>query len=117
MRRRTLIGVLVLAIMTLGLPASATVHEIVGAACNGKDFIDPPGLGSFGFAGQSTNSPDALAPLGSFARPVLITGAVDGDLLTTGHPAGKFKPNKFAPTLTTGDLDHKSSDNCKAFNP
>ena len=117
MRRRTLIGVLVLAIMTLGLPASATVHEIVGAACNGKEFIDPPGLGSFGTAGQSTNSPDALAPFGSFARPVFINGAVDGDLLTTNFPAGKFKSGKDARGLIVDDLDHASSDHCKFFNP
>ena len=120
MRRRTLIGVLVLAIMTLGLPATATIHEIVGAACNGGDPIDPAPLGfsTVGTAGLSGNSPDALAPWGTTLRPLIAADAVDTDtFLTTDSPALKFGEGLFAPTLTLGDLAHPSSDHCKNLNP
>ncbi len=120
MKRRALIGVVVLAVMVMALPASATVHETAGAACNGKDFLDPAGLGNFGFAGQSGNSPAALAPFGNFARPVIANGVVDAGgfpPVTTGAPASKFKPGLNALTLDTDDLDHASSDHCKNLNP
>ena len=120
MRRRTPIGVLVLAIMTLGLPATATIHEIVGAACNGKAPIDPAPIGfdTFGTAGQSGNSPDALAPFGTTFRPLVATDSVDFDTgLTTDSKALKFGEGLFAPTLTLADLDHPSSDHCKNLNP
>ena len=125
MRRRSLIGVvLVLALMTVGLPASATIHEIVGAACNGKDFIDPEPLafdmdGEIGLSGKIAPAGHPLEEFGTTARPVVATGAVafGAPPLTTDIPAAKFKPGSDASALTTADLDHPSSDNCNNLQP
>jgi hypothetical protein len=120
MRRLTLVGVLVVAIMAVGLPANATIHETVGSACNGEGFLDPAPLGfaTFGTAGNSTNSPDALAPFGTTARPVIANGVVDTTtFLTTDSPASKFPVGSDATALTLNDLDHPSSDHCFNLQP
>ena len=124
MKRRSIIGVLVLALMALGLPASATIHEIVGAACNGKDFIDPAPLAfvNLGIIGQSGKAAPAGHPLegfGTTARPLVVTGAVDftGPPETTDVPPAKFAPGSNAADLKVEDLKHPSSDNCFNLRP
>ena len=123
MRRRSLIGVvLVLALMTVGLPASATIHEIVGAACNGKDFIDPAPLAfdmdeEIGLSGKIAPPGHPLEGLGTTARPVVRTGAVNFmTLKTTDIPAAKFKLGSDATNLMTSDLKTKFT-NCKNLRP
>lgn len=125
MRRRSIIGVLVLALMALGLPASATIHETVAAACNGKGFLDPAPLtfSNFGFIGQSGKAAPAdhpLFPTGTVARPVIANGVVDFDtLMTTDKKASKFPVGTDVtdPDLSVDDLDHRSSDNCFNLRP
>ena len=66
---------------TLGLvfvqaaPASATVHEIVGQWCSGQDELAPPGISG----GSKANN---------FAKPLIASGFVTGDLVPFTGDAG-----------------------------
>lgn len=74
---RTLIAVAA----TVGLvfvqaaPASATVHEIVGQWCSGQDELAPPGISG----GSNADN---------FARPLIASGFVTGDLVPFTGDAG-----------------------------
>lgn len=56
-------------------PASATVHEIVGQWCSGHDPLEPPGL----TGGSNANN---------FARPLIASGFITGDLVPFNGDAG-----------------------------
>lgn len=43
MRRKALVAVLAAALMVVALPATAAVHEITAAECNGRGGVDAPG--------------------------------------------------------------------------
>jgi hypothetical protein len=113
--RRRITVTAALAVVTLGSlsgPAAATVHEITASYCSGGGVgnfdglaVDPPGLGTFGTK--------------SFARPVLASGAVDGDTFkTTDRPQVKVQQGLFAPTLVldADTIDH-ASERCAAMRP
>jgi hypothetical protein len=51
------------------VPASATVHEIVGQWCSGRDPLGPPGISG----GSNANN---------FAKPLDASGFVTGNLVT-----------------------------------
>ena len=112
--RRLLIVLGALALlMVIALPASATVHEQVGAACGGQKNLAPPGISG----GSNANA-------GNFAKPVMANGVVEvtspGNIQITNHPAAKYPEGTIV--LLNGvpqalpDLDHPA-DHCKALNP
>lgn len=56
-------------------PASATVHEIVGQWCSGQDELAPPGI----TGGSKADN---------FAKPLIASGFVTGDLVPFTGSAG-----------------------------
>jgi hypothetical protein len=72
--KRIVTRVLIVLAATLGIvfaqvvPASATVHEIVGQWCSGQDPLNPPGISG---GSQADN----------FAKPLDASGFVTGDLI------------------------------------
>jgi hypothetical protein len=74
---------LVVVAATLGIvfaqvvPASATVHEIVGQWCSGQDPLGPPGI-----------SGGSNAKANNFAKPLDASGFVTGDLVPFVGPEG-----------------------------
>lgn len=102
--------------LTGGTTAEAVIDEQVGAACNGKDPLSPPGI-----SGRSRAD--------NFAQPVISTGAVVisfvpppfnvtiGDSPAAKYPAGTQIVVAGVDQDLTGLLDHPSSDHCKALNP
>jgi hypothetical protein len=107
MRRLTLATALAaMALMTLALPASATVHEITGMFCAGEHGNHFPA----GLSGGSSAD--------NFARPLVATGFVEsvepfagdgvngpGVLITFDfdHPASKLAPHPSLDTFFVGD--------------
>ena len=71
----------IVAAATVGLvfaqaaPASATVHEIVGQWCSGQDELAPPGI----TGGSKADN---------FAKPLIASGFVTGDLVPFTGSAG-----------------------------
>lgn len=57
------------------VPASATVHEIVGQWCSGQDPLDPPGISG----GSEADN---------FAKPLIASGFVTGNLVPHTGSAG-----------------------------
>ena len=93
--------------------AEAVVHEIVGAYCSGGGVgvigtdgdLEPPGLAG----GSNANA-------NNFAKPVIVSGAVDvGTFTTTDKPNLKYPAgvSVFGPL---GTPDHPSTA-CKAMQP
>jgi hypothetical protein len=85
------------------------IHEITAAYCSGG------GHGTF--VGLEV-IPPGVAKDPAFARPVLASGAVSPDLLTTDAPQVKVQSGLFAPTfqLDSGTIDHPS-EHCAAISP
>ena len=110
MRRIAMVAALAAALMVAGLPAGATVHEQVGAACGGLLLL-PPGI---------TGGSNVIAD--NFAKPVLSNGVVvftgEGEAEIGDSPAAKF--DEGTPVVVEGnpvdlgDVNHKSN-NCKAL--
>ena len=93
--------------ISVPMSANAVIHEIVAAYCSGgnKGVIDehgellPPGL-----LRQGTQS---------FARPVIASGAVDlQTLTTTDKPNTKFPEGTSVFEATPSKSDHPSAANC-----
>lgn len=57
------------------VPASATVHEIVGQWCSGQEPLEPPGISG----GSNANN---------FAAPLIASGFVTGNLVPHTGSAG-----------------------------
>ena len=90
-------------------PAGAVIHEIVAAYCNGS--------GNGAFEGSELLPPGLLKDP-ALAKPVMASGAVGTDLLTTDRPQLKVVSGLHAPSfaLTGENIDHPS-ENCKAMRP
>lgn len=79
--KRVVTGALIVVVATFGIvfaqavPASATVHEIVGQWCSGQDPLDPPGV-----SGRSNAD--------NFAKPLIASGFVTGNLVPHTGSAG-----------------------------
>ena len=122
MKRLFLATLVVLAFLIVAMPAEAAIHEMVAAACNGKDELEPPGI------------LDASKP--SFLRSLLATGIISSIVPGPGsltinfnldHPASKYASDGPVLVIPDGagpgvdlilsplplDLDHASSDHCK----
>lgn len=80
-KKRFVASALITVAATVGLviapavPASATVHEIVAQWCSGQDPLDPPGISG----GSNADN---------FARPLVASGFVTGDLVPMTGSAG-----------------------------
>lgn len=117
MRRLLIVLGAIALLMVVALPAGATVHEQVGAACGGQKDLAPPGI-----SGGSNANAD------NFAKPVESNGVVvftglgpNGPNLEIGDsPAAKYPVG--TPILIDGvpqplpDLDHPAT-HCKALRP
>ena len=111
MRRAILIVAMMLIVLAVAAPASAAIHEIVGAYCSGgghgvvdgEGFLEPPGVTDF------TKQ--------NFAQPVLSNGVVvigGTGPVTTDHPASKYPAGSSPFALPAPD--HPST-NCAAMQP
>lgn len=74
---RALIGMAAIVglVFVQAAPASATVHEIVAQWCSGQDPLAPPGISG----GSNADN---------FARPLIASGFVTGDLVPFTGDAG-----------------------------
>lgn len=83
----------VLAVFTLAVPASATVHEIVGQWCSGQEELFPPGL----TGGSNADN---------FARPLFASGfaSIVAPFDPDG-PEGELEPG----VLVKFDFDHPAA--------
>ena len=110
-----------LVVLIVAMPAEAAIHEIIGAACNGKSEIEPPGI------------VDPSKP--SFLKSLLATGIITlvpgpGTLtiiFNLDHPASKYFSDGSVVVIPDGagpgtdlvldglpvGLDHPSSDHCE----
>ena len=93
--------------LALAAPANGTIHEQVGAWCNGKGALVPPGI----------SDPDKQ----NFAQPVQSNGVVvpdgSGGLEIGDSPAAKFPAGTAVPSdITAANLDHPS-EHCKNLRP
>jgi hypothetical protein len=82
-----------LAVFTLAVPASATVHEIVGQWCSGQGDLFPPGI-----SGGSNSD--------NFARPLFASGFAS--IVAPFDPdgsEGELEPG----VLVKFDFDHPAS--------
>jgi hypothetical protein len=79
--KRVVTRALIVVVATFGIvfaqavPASATVHEIVGQWCSGQDPLNPPGISG----GSNADN---------FAKPLIASGFVTGDLVPHTGSAG-----------------------------
>jgi hypothetical protein len=79
--KRVVTRALIVVVATVGIvfaqavPASATVHEIVGQWCSGQDPLNPPGISG----GSNADN---------FAKPLIASGFVTGDLVPHTGSAG-----------------------------
>ena len=113
MRRLLIVLGAIALLMVVALPASATVHEQVGAACGGQKDLAPPGI-------SGGSNPIA----GNFAKPVNANGVVKvtspGNVEITDHPAAKYPEGTKVLIDFVGqplpDLDHPAN-HCKALRP
>lgn len=96
--------------LALAAPANGVIHEQVGAWCNGKDALEPPGISG----GSNADN---------FAQPVESNGVVVGtfpNLEIGDSPAAKFPAGTNVLTndeITAENLDHPSAEHCKNLNP
>ncbi len=88
----TLLATVALVMGLLALPASATVHEIVGQWCSGKGALFPPGI-----SGNSKAD--------NFARPLFASGFAS--IVDPFDPDGDGELEEGA--LVAFDFDHPAS--------
>lgn len=88
-------------------PAEAVIHEIVAAYCSGG------GVGVIDENGELLPAPLVDFGSGTFAKPVIASGAVDlGTLTVTGKPNVKYQEGSSVFTLDSSNVDHPSADHC-----